>query len=152
MPCLVLGIADPRHPKVTDLPWCHTSWAQFEATLVSEFCFGGLSLPPSPAGTGLRAPGQAQSLWLGAHFTSLPQSDHQRWGSPLCSPPSPAAAPGAPALLQLCSSGPQQPPRGPGRARLPLSKTSPYLKHCSPGAKFSVMREKDAGKTQLKEV
>lgn len=30
--------------------------------------------------------------------------------------------------------------------------TLPYLKHCSLGAEFPTMREKDAGKTQLKEV
>lgn len=30
--------------------------------------------------------------------------------------------------------------------------TLPYLKHCSLGAEFPTMREKNAGKTQLKEV
>lgn len=55
-------------------------------------------------------------------------------------------------------------PRGlllsPSSASLPRARQSqaaplhslPYLKHCSLGAEFPTMREKDAGKTQLKEV
>lgn len=95
VPCLVLGIAlgpcpavAGADPEVTDLPW-----AQFEATLVPEFC-------PSPRPQ--LAPASQHQARLNpcslGHFSPPYLKVITKDGGAPCTPQSPAAAPAAPAL------------------------------------------------------
>lgn len=123
-------------------------WAQFEATLVPEFHFGVCPYPPSPASQHQARLNPCSWGHISPPYLKVITKD----GGTPCNPQSPAAALGAPALPPaLLLSTPAASPR-PRQSQAPPLHTLPYLKHCSLGPEFSAMREKDAGKTQLKEV
>lgn len=165
-PCSVLGIAEsvfsvvlwlwqeliPRHPEVTDLPCCHTNGLSLRLLWSLNFLLGACPYPPPQL-----APASPQHqarlnpcAW--GHFSPPYLKVITKDGGALCAPPKPCCCPGGscspPAVLL------STPAASPGlrQSQAPSLHPLPYLKHCSLGAEFSAMREKDAGKTQLKEV
>lgn len=166
VPCSVLGIAlgpcpercalavpgaDPRHPEVTDLPWCHTSGLTVMLLWSLNFVLGACPYPPPQLAPASQHQGRLNPCGWG-HISPPYLKVITKDGGAICAPPKPCCCPGGSCSpLALLLSTPAASP-GLSQSQAPSLHTLPYLKHCSLGAEFSAMREKDAGKTQLKEV